>query len=168
MLVTDFRDYFSVLCWWPIFDVGAKLLMLVTWVVTNIQNLSPTHLVTNIRHQHRCNLQIVFCDFHWRLAFSIIKWHVMGRFDCDIWTICCGNWMHAKVGHSRGKRFCCSRNRFCRRIRLYRNSCWTGQKLFQESLILLKQFISFGMNLRVIVESYYFIYQVLFWKQIDP
>ena len=23
--------------------------------VTNISNLSPTHLVTNIRHQHRCN-----------------------------------------------------------------------------------------------------------------
>ena len=44
-------------CWWLIFDVGAKLLMLVTWLVTNIQNLSPTHLVTKIRHQHRCNRQ---------------------------------------------------------------------------------------------------------------
>ena len=55
MLVTDFRNYFSVLCWWPIFDVGAKLLMLVTWLVTNIQNLSPTHSVSNIGHQHWCN-----------------------------------------------------------------------------------------------------------------
>ena len=26
--------------------------------VTNISNLSPTHLVSNIRHQHRCNHQI--------------------------------------------------------------------------------------------------------------
>ena len=52
MLVTDFRDYFSVLCWWPIFDVDAKLLMLVTWLFTNIQNLSPTHLVTNIDLTH--------------------------------------------------------------------------------------------------------------------
>ena len=25
--------------------------------VTNISNLSPTHLVSNIRHQHRCNPQ---------------------------------------------------------------------------------------------------------------
>ena len=30
--------------------------------VTNISNLSPTHLVSNIRHQHRCNL--MFCYFH--------------------------------------------------------------------------------------------------------
>ena len=27
----------------------------VTWLVTNSQILSPTHLVSNIRHQHRCN-----------------------------------------------------------------------------------------------------------------
>ena len=26
-----------------------------TWLVTNIPNLSPTHLVTYIRHRHRCN-----------------------------------------------------------------------------------------------------------------
>ena len=29
--------------------------MLVTWLVTNIQNLSPTHLVSSTRHQHRYN-----------------------------------------------------------------------------------------------------------------
>ena len=31
--------------------------MLVTRLVTNIQILSPTHLVSNVRHQHRCNRQ---------------------------------------------------------------------------------------------------------------
>ena len=34
------------LCWW--FSQCIKL-------VTNISNLSPTHLVSNIRHQHWCN-----------------------------------------------------------------------------------------------------------------
>ena len=34
------------LCWW--FSQCIKS-------VTNISNLSPTHLVSNIRHQHRCN-----------------------------------------------------------------------------------------------------------------
>ena len=52
MMVTDFRcwlpnhyvgDFFS-LCWW--FSQGIKS-------VTNISNLSLTHLVSNIRHQHR-------------------------------------------------------------------------------------------------------------------
>ena len=42
-------------CWWLIFDVGAELSMLVTWLVTNVQILSPAHLVSNIRHQHPCN-----------------------------------------------------------------------------------------------------------------
>ena len=39
----------------PEFDVGDWYLMLVTWLVTKIQIFSPTHLVSNIRHQHRCN-----------------------------------------------------------------------------------------------------------------
>ena len=30
--------------------------MLVTWLVTNNQILSPTHLVSNIRHQHRTSV----------------------------------------------------------------------------------------------------------------
>ena len=52
-------DWFEMLvaeslCWW--------LFSLYWWFslciksVTNISNLSPTHLVSNIRHQHRCNL----------------------------------------------------------------------------------------------------------------
>ena len=32
--------------------------------VTNISNLSLTHLVSNIRHQHRCNLWIIGYDSH--------------------------------------------------------------------------------------------------------
>ena len=37
--------------------------------VANISNLSPTHLVANIRHQHRCNIDnpadllLVYCAF---------------------------------------------------------------------------------------------------------
>ena len=62
MMVTDLRcwwqnhyvdDFFS-LCWW--FSQCIKS-------VTNISNLSPTHLVYNIRHQHQCNRQIL--RFEW-------------------------------------------------------------------------------------------------------
>ena len=53
--------------WWLTSDVGGRIIMLATlslcwWFsqciksVTNIQKLSPTHLVCNIRHQHRCDL----------------------------------------------------------------------------------------------------------------
>ena len=43
--------------------IADKILLLVTFLwygfykesVTNISNLSPTHLVSNIRHHHRCN-----------------------------------------------------------------------------------------------------------------
>ena len=38
--------------------------MLVTWLVTNIQILSPTHLVSNIRYQHRCNLS----EIEWAIS----------------------------------------------------------------------------------------------------
>ena len=36
---------------------GARLLMLETWLVITISNLSPTHFVTNIRHEHRWTLK---------------------------------------------------------------------------------------------------------------
>ena len=60
------------LWWWLIWDVGGRIIMLATffvvfnrsltcWIghqhpesITNISNLSPTHLVSNIRHKHRC------------------------------------------------------------------------------------------------------------------
>ena len=62
----------TTLCWW--FYDGDRFKMLVTeslcwrlfslcwWFfqciksVTNILNVSPTHFVSNIRHQHRCHL----------------------------------------------------------------------------------------------------------------
>lgn len=39
------------LWWWLIWDVDGKIIK----SVTNISKLLPTHLVSNIRHQHRCN-----------------------------------------------------------------------------------------------------------------
>ena len=64
------------LWWWLIWDVGGRIIMLATffvmlmilyWIcyqhpksITNISNLSPTHLVYNIRHQHRC-YRITMC-----------------------------------------------------------------------------------------------------------
>ena len=49
-LVTDLCNYLISLCWWPIFDIGDLILILVYqwWIVTNILKMSPTHLVTNI------------------------------------------------------------------------------------------------------------------------
>ena len=55
MMVTDLR------CWWQNHYVGDFFFLLCWWFfqciksVTNILNLSPTHLVSNIRHQHQCN-----------------------------------------------------------------------------------------------------------------
>ena len=60
MMVTDLR------CWWQNHYVGDFFAMLVIFAmylighqhsetVTNISKLSPTQLVWNIRHQHRCN-----------------------------------------------------------------------------------------------------------------
>ena len=37
--------------------------MLVTWLVTNVQILSSKHLVSNIRHQHRCNRISLYIGF---------------------------------------------------------------------------------------------------------
>ena len=53
MMVTDLR------CWWQNHYVGDFLcwwFSQCTKSVTNISNLSPTHLASNIRHQHQCNL----------------------------------------------------------------------------------------------------------------
>ena len=42
--------------WWLISDVGGRILgNQHPESVTNITKLSPTHLVSKIRHQHRCN-----------------------------------------------------------------------------------------------------------------
>ena len=52
-----------LLCWW--FSQCIKS-------ATNISNLSPIHLVSNIRHQHRCNLAILVTEFGCRWHFW---WH---------------------------------------------------------------------------------------------
>ena len=59
-----FRHGFDARMWfcWLIFYVSAKILILVTSFVTNISNLSPTHLVSDIRRQHRCN-QLISGEF---------------------------------------------------------------------------------------------------------
>ena len=77
MLVTDFGDTLSwwqcwvtvvlvtSLCWWLYNGDWFQMLIAesLCWrfsqcikSVTNISNLSPTHFVSNIRHQHRCSL----------------------------------------------------------------------------------------------------------------
>ena len=71
MMVTDFRcwwqnhyyvvdffryvgDFLNVLYRSPISCIGHQH----PESVTNISNLSPTHLVSNIRYQHRCNFYV--------------------------------------------------------------------------------------------------------------
>ena len=78
MLVTS-------LCWWLYdgdwFEMLVAESLLATFFVfksvTNISNLSPTHLVSNIRRQHRCNHFIFINDRFW--SSSII-------FTCMIWN----------------------------------------------------------------------------------
>ena len=45
--------FFVMLVIFSMYKIGRQL----PESVTNITNLSPTHLVSNIRHQHRCNPQ---------------------------------------------------------------------------------------------------------------
>ena len=58
--VSDFMIVIDLRCWWQNHYVG-DFFSLCWWSsqciksVTNISNLSPTHLVSNIRRQHRCN-----------------------------------------------------------------------------------------------------------------
>ena len=44
----------TALCWW-LYDGDCWWFSQCIKSVTNISNLLPTHLVSNIRHQHRCN-----------------------------------------------------------------------------------------------------------------
>ena len=64
--VDDFMMVTNLRCWWQNHYAGVFFGMLVIFPmyqirhqhpdwVTNISNLSPTHLVTDIRHQYRCN-----------------------------------------------------------------------------------------------------------------
>ena len=67
----------TLLCWW-LYDGNCfqmlvaeslcwRLFLLCWWFsqciksATNISNLSPTNLVSNIRHQHRCNPWFIIC-----------------------------------------------------------------------------------------------------------
>ena len=54
MLVAELCWRLLTLCWWC---------YQCTKLVTNISNLSPTHLVSNIRHQHRCNHSRLYVAF---------------------------------------------------------------------------------------------------------
>ena len=51
--------------------------------VTNISNLSPTHLISNIRHQHRCNHSGNFKSLIERVSFLVYSAHVwrVKKFD---------------------------------------------------------------------------------------
>ena len=74
--VGDFMLVIIVRCWWRTFDIGDIFwlsAMKTVKILTNISKLSPTHFVSNISHQHRCNqffasvadwfLKNVFFDF---------------------------------------------------------------------------------------------------------
>jgi len=58
IMVTD------LICWWYNHFLASFFVIVVIFPiyesVTNIENLSPTHLVSNIRHQHRFNLGKIF------------------------------------------------------------------------------------------------------------
>ena len=70
------------LWWWMISDVSGRIIMLAIFFVmlmifsivhqhpesvNNISNLSPTHSVSNIRHQHRCNRN----NSSWKMSFYL-------------------------------------------------------------------------------------------------
>ena len=83
----------ETLCWWLIcvlisrvdvgdsfYYVGANIYILVTCFVTNIEKLSPTDFVSNIRHQHRCSpinpcfrSNFVIFAYFW-MFFFLQKW----------------------------------------------------------------------------------------------
>ena len=69
MMVTDLR------CWWQNHYVGDFFRYVCDFL--NVLNRSPTHLVFNIRHQHRCNRWgLVFSDFNNRLlVFTELGYH---------------------------------------------------------------------------------------------
>ena len=56
MMVTDLR------CWWQNHYVGDFLRFVGDFrnVLNRAHILSPTHLVSNIRHQHRCHLILTY------------------------------------------------------------------------------------------------------------
>ena len=83
--------------WWPIWDVGGRIIMLATFFVmlviftiyqighqhpesvTDILNWSPTHLVSSVRHQHQCN--------HDADIISVQIWHLLNE-DFVLITFC--------------------------------------------------------------------------------
>ena len=77
MLVTEFRY------WWHLLVVGARSLCWRRYrdpvtktakTVINISKLLPTHLVSNIRHQHRCSR---FIGMHW------CWWQIWENSECQ-------------------------------------------------------------------------------------
>ena len=94
------------LWWWLILDVGGRIIMLATFFVMlvifsmyyghhhpesviNISNLSPTDLVSNNRHQHRCNLLSLL---RWKLRQEghefpkSMKFFLVNFLTCSTWT----------------------------------------------------------------------------------
>ena len=52
------------LWWWPVWDVGGRVIVLVTFFryVGDFLNVLNRYLVSDLRHQHRCNLDAMIND----------------------------------------------------------------------------------------------------------
>ena len=121
--LTQFTTVTLVTFWCCWLTVGDNLRMLATefisrwhfwmlvpdaYTVTNIFKLSPTHFVSNIRHQHRCSLELNMRGYHvssWRRRVH----RLMVRYHLNLETI--------KVNNI----FECS---WCK---LYRSKCWIAK-----------------------------------------
>ena len=91
----------TLLCWRLIWDVGGRIIMLLIFFVmlvilsmylighqhpesvTNISNLSPTHLASNFRHQHRRRLNLHVGD---KICWGKLQ-NISDRFDFCCQTI---------------------------------------------------------------------------------
>ena len=79
-------------CWWHCdkliiiwsLYVGDRNLMLVTWLVTNLSVLSPTHSVPNIRRQHSSSKFVINIDATLKIQNL---WAILYRSMCWIWRI---------------------------------------------------------------------------------
>ena len=156
------------LWWWLISNVDGNIIMLTTffvmlvvfsmyWIgpqhpesVTNISNLSPTHLVSNIRHQYRCNRlqpcsiaavrgskEVLKRFYPMRFPYSSIRWsnNKLTRYK----KIAATSWLY-----DRHKRPLCDTkwNKWniwwCWRTIFYENTNWTNAKI--DSSIQEKKF----------------------------
>ena len=74
--------FFVILVIFPMYLIGHKH----PESVTNISKLSPTHLVSNIRHQHRCNLKLISPILKVNRLPASTMWSTGGHSETGFWT----------------------------------------------------------------------------------